>query len=321
MSSQLTFADFGSVTSSPASVYGRTRSAVRAGQTTAKSGLVLAPVSLSASQAPSAELPTNDISGPNSSDLSASADLQWLLESRLQVRLPLAGLTLFSMTWKERVTPAGRRISALRALGHRTSGSGCTGWASPMRRDADRGGVAMARRPSGTGANLVDQSLLVSWSTPRREDSESTGAHHGAPDTLHSASQLAGWATPASHEAGGTPEQFLARKEKAVANGLKLGISLTSLSLQAQLAPWPTPMAGSPATETYNEDGDSCNLRKTHLLVSGPTQNGSSALTEKRGQLSPAHSLWLMGLPDEWDACAPTATRSARRLRKPSSKL
>jgi len=43
------------------------------------------------------------------------------------------------------------------------------------------------------------------------------------------------WATPASHEAGGTPERFLERKRMAKENGSKLGISLTSLSLQAQL--------------------------------------------------------------------------------------
>lgn len=34
---------------------------------------------------------------------------------------------------------------------------------------------------------------------------------------------------------------------------------------------WPTPMAGSPATETYNEAGDTCNSRKTRLLVAWST--------------------------------------------------
>lgn len=38
------------------------------------------------------------------------------------------------------------------------------------------------------------------------------------------------------------------------------------LQTACQTAGWPTPMAGSPATENYNEAGDTCNSRKTKLL-------------------------------------------------------
>lgn len=105
-----------------------------------------------------------------------------------------------------------------------------------------------------------------------------------------SISSLAGWATPAAREAGGTPEQFLERKRKAKEKGAQLGVSLTSLALQAQLA------------------------------ASGQEQNGSPAGTENTGQLNPELSRWLQGLPKEWGEAAPrkskaTETRSARKQR------
>ena len=53
-------------------------------------------------------------------------------------------------------------------------------------------------------------------------------------------------------------------------------------------------------------------------LAFGRTVIGSPAETENIGQLNPAHSRWLMGLPPEWDACAPTATPSSRKQRKQS---
>ena len=52
------------------------------------------------------------------------------------------------------------------------------------------------------------------------------------------------WPTPAAQEPGGTPEQHLARKQAAVARGVQMGAgAVTSLSLVAQLASWPTAAA------------------------------------------------------------------------------
>jgi hypothetical protein len=52
------------------------------------------------------------------------------------------------------------------------------------------------------------------------------------------------------------------------------------------------------------------------LTANGELLTGSSAGMAAGGQLSPAHSRWLMGLPPEWDACAATATQSSRKSRQ-----
>jgi hypothetical protein len=88
------------------------------------------------------------------------------------------------------------------------------------------------------------------------------------------------------------------------------------------LASWPTASArdwkdtSGMATTATNPDGSTRSRLDQLPRVAGLTAIGSPAATENHGQLNPAHSRWLMGLPPEWDACAPTATPSSRKSRK-----
>lgn len=349
---------------------------------------------------------------------SESAVLRTSLESRLRARTASVGSTLFNLTWKERLTPSGRSICALRASARRTSvkdsgSSEKTSWGTPTAMPSNgtpEGGLARKRalKDSGTsiGVSVTDigqQVHLTCWPTPRasvsgpdyaigdRPDSggislptaaaltgwttATTRDHKDTPgmsevaadgrsrlDQLPRQAYLAGWATPdaACMNVFADPEKHQQRRDRLAAKhnngngaGLPLGqmVHLSgyntpratdgsnggpnqaggALSPDAALASWNTPTVDQFRSRSGARKGEMGNdqiARTLHLAPGGPARltasgemlSGCSAGMESGGQLNPAHSRWLMGLPAAWDACAPTAMPSSRKRPKKSSR-
>jgi hypothetical protein len=119
-------------------------------------------------------------------------------------------------------------------------------------------------------------------------------------------SELAGRPSPIGNDATGSTHCYAGGDHSKIA--LKLPGAANLASYPEEYKPRLVP--------TSNEAGDSCNSRKTRLLVSGEGPNGSSAPTGKRGQLNPGLSRWMQGLPISWDMCALVIERSSRRSSK-----
>ena len=217
----------------------------------------------------------------------------------------------FRHKWKEVKTPGGMIIPKLSACSRRTSDSDCsgsaTGWPTPNVPNGGRMGSPTQTRADGSKKQLSPEeaATLAGWPTPNTDDRKSK--NHGR--NLGAAVEeglLAGWPTPMA----GTPAQ---KGYNAAGN------TDSSRRTVALLSHWTTPQAHDVSGRSQNQKvkhgtkhGCACLVNQAQLTAIGETPTGSTAETKSTGQLNPAHSRWLMGLPTEWDDCAATVTRSSR---------
>ena len=213
---------------------------------------VLAPPSAPAEKAKG--LQTLATSGRIGIDSLASSALQQSLENRLMERLDTAGSTLFNLTWKRKSTPLGRRYLERAALAHRTGDRGYSSLPTPT---AAPDSEASHNQSSGSGTSGSDGGSL-------------SGSNTGRPSR--------------SSEYLDQPRQGLWR-ESTEADGSGFGAL-------AELSAVPTPMAGTPAQNGYNEAGNTDYSRKIVELatLATPRSEDSECAGAHRGIADGLHS-------------------------------
>lgn len=317
---QATFADLLSATGSAELEDGPKPSASQTGRKICRSGPDRHPVSPSALPGSGSGAMTLDTSPPILSIWSGPAAPECCLASRSQARLcserlqsrldqtlaaHLSGLgsTIYAIAWKQHVTPLGRTISRQRASARRTSDNAPSsepfpksGWPTAQASDGSGGGQAKRAMNPERSNDLMDFAMLAGWSTASARDWKDT----------------AGMATEATNPDGSTRTR------------------LDQLGRQVQLAGWPTcTVTDAQRGEKYDPFAANMTLnmaaqRAAWASIDGPARLtafghlliGSTAGMPSGGQLSPAHSRWLMGYRRSWDRAGINAALGMKSKRK-----
>lgn len=271
-------------------------------------------------------------------------------ESRLRERLATVGSTESALIWREKTTPAGRSISRLAVSTRHTNGTGSTGslpmdvWPTATALDRPRTdetlekSAAFRKRNAGQNTTplylgeamirLSDTYPVPKQASPRvtpsaRDWKDSAGMATESGDRnrvdqlpRQMAQNVAYMPTPLeSHHRLGMPERW---KGSQSMNGRRSNLN----DAMAALAYLPTPTASKGGSNTNSaavkDRGHGNNLQGVlvEMAPTGPTLNGSTATTAKRGAPNPVFAFWLMGFPDEWISGALEAMRSYRRPRR-----
>lgn len=291
------FEDTRNATSSPVADSGQSQPASPDGPTTANSGQAPARASRSRKQGRDSEPMTQGICGRTFIGSSVPDGPLSLWESRLRERLGEIGSTECALIWRLADMPDGQSISRLARSTRHTNGTGSGGslWPTPKASTAGESSRSGDRKDEPLMGGLM---RMATWPTP---------THHDFTDS--------------------NPERLLARRERIKAKGINgNGFGLTTGNMMA-LAMWRSPTAGENRGGSYSDpekaiarihSGHTINL-EDQMVAGGPTQNGSSATTAKRGAPNPKFPCWLMGWSDEMVSGALRGIQSRQLQRRKSS--
>lgn len=224
-------------------------------------GREVVPVSRSPRRGSSVAAKMSATYGLRSSASSESAALQASLANRLPELMASHGSTMYSLTWKTKTTPLGRRICQLAARERPIEDSGYSGWPTPTAKITAGGEykdteMAIARCMGPHANDLRDFVRMVPWPTPIVQNSKHATASPKQKDkkTLDVLTRMALLGTPTSRD----------WKDGA------------------------TTLQNTPVNALLGRQ------------VLGIKRDGSDAQTENQGRLNPAFSRWLMGFPKAW---------------------